>query len=527
MALALAPAAVAQCAELNGSGGTLQDQSLPNEYCFGFKAKSRMTVHGFELFTQSTDTTPRRMTCALYRQASAAPPTPSTTPAATGTMLVGTEPGFYMVALDTPVTVQAEQSFWISQHDSSTIRAAGLTSGTAPAVPTFYRRPAGSGGWLTSSRIKFPSWRVHCTPISPPCLLYYKFDRGLGDVAVNYGTETVASKIIRGSKGPQDPWVSPGQYGGAMLRGARADSVDEFAACDTGFRAGLRGDLTVHWWMKERHAPSSTNPAYVFDGMSGFRCFSGGATAKGNLRIRGINGKDEILMPSVGESIQVRARAFSGVCVGCVVRTTAGVTLAQWYVDGTAHGSPIVLSAPPAVPADTKSLKIGTSEVPGLSSVWDIDEFRLAGYAAPATLIREWCKRPTAEFGSFGTQCGIRLGSTGGVPFVGNTRYAHTIEATPAVNTNCLFVVGISRKSTAFDMGIAFPALAGCTWFAPFDLSLVIATGPDGAATIPGAVPKSATIAGLQVITQVLGFQGAGNVKPLQSNAVSHAIEMR
>jgi len=356
---------------------------------------------------------------------------------------------------------------------------------------------------------------------SQECLLYYKFDRGLTDnLAINYGSASLDSSLQKGSAGPTSPWVKPGKYGPAMLRGSSNTSSTNFAYCDTGHKAGFKGDLTLHWWMKERVAVG-TGLSYLFGGMGSFRCFTNGVAGT-SLWVRAFNATTvNIVMPTVGATIQTRARATGGVCVSCVVKTVSGTTTAQWYVDGNPHGSAQTLSQPPDVAASTSSYKIGKHTSNTSSSVYDIDEFRLCNFAATPAQIKQWCSAPTAASGAFGGACRIELGSTGGTPTVGNPSYAHTIKFNPPKNSPVLFVVGVT-PTLPFDMGIAFPALSGCKWYASFDVGLVL--NVNGQVTIPGGIPNNPIFAGIHVDTQVLhasltkGFD--------QSNAVSHVIEI-
>ena len=148
------------CGSVNGNGGTLNTQTLPNEYCYGYKATKAMTVVGFSLYTKKL-TGAGTMTCAFYGPTSAA--TPATSSTNTGTMTVGATAGWYTVKLARPVTVAAGQNFWVSQYDATNILAASLTSGSAPPLPTFWRRPpGGTTAWAVTGIIKFPAIRINC-----------------------------------------------------------------------------------------------------------------------------------------------------------------------------------------------------------------------------------------------------------------------------------------------------------------------------------------------------------------------------
>ena len=210
-------------------------------------------------------------------------------------------------------------------------------------------------------------------------LLYYKFDRGTGSDAVNYGTT-----------GTTTNWVSPGQYGPSMLSGSANNSGTDFSYCDTGWSTGFTGDFTMHWWMKESSAPG-TGLSYVFGGIGSFRCFTNGVAGT-TLWVRAYGAAtDNIILPTVGDDLQVRARAAGGVCVGLVVSTNAIATTAQWYIDGAAHGPAQTLTTTPTVGPGTSSFKIGRHTSNTSSSTYDFDEFRLCDYAATPAEIASWC----------------------------------------------------------------------------------------------------------------------------------------
>ena len=128
----------------------------------------------------------------------------------------------------------------------------------------------------------------------------------------------------------------------------------------------------------------------------------------------------------------------------------------------------------------------------------------------------------SAAAGVFGNTCGIKLSSIGGTPKLGNALYSHTIAATGATTTNCLFVLGV-KPLKPFNMGIALPPLSGCQWYVPFDVQALFPTAKNGTIVLPGGVPNVPGLAGLKIDTQVLGAQGS---RLLQSNAVSHVLEI-
>lgn len=153
------------CASLNANRGTFRTGTLPNEYAFGHTFTAPTVIVGFQLYTRTNTLPSASMTCALYRASPANPSAPDLLPVATGTMTVGNTVDFYSVLLNQPVTVNANENVWIAQYDSTNILAAGVTAGTTPTLPSYWRRPPGGGtAWATTGIITFPAWRILCAP---------------------------------------------------------------------------------------------------------------------------------------------------------------------------------------------------------------------------------------------------------------------------------------------------------------------------------------------------------------------------
>ncbi len=343
-----------------------------------------------------------------------------------------------------------------------------------------------------------------------PNNLYFQFDRGQEDVAVNYGKAVPGTMV---SAGMPSAWQSPGRYGRSMLAGSNNNSAAIYNYCDTSFKGPIHGGVTIAWWMGDSNPNTTATFSYLWGGIGSFRCFTGGAAGTG-LLFRG-NGAADI--PYTGD-IQAAAKARGGVHVAVAV-DAVGLT-AQWYINGAAAGA--AQAIPNAIAtAASGSFKIGKHTSDSSSSRYHLDEFRLENRCATAAEIKAWSQSASAGYGPLGNQCGIALGALGGTPTVGNSNYSHTISAATAATTSCLFVVGVI-PTPSFDMGIAFPSLAGCRWYPSFNVQLGL-TAPGGSIIIGGGVPNNPGLAGLHLTTQVIGVQG-GTI--LQSNAIDHAIQI-
>ena len=145
------------CVAVNAGGGQLQGHQSNNEYCYRVDATSAMTVTGFRLFTQAAGNWPVIVPAGLYR--ADAQGDPEDLPAATGTMTVDVQPGFYEVTLNVPVAVQAGETFFVGS-DTGTILTSTLNAG-ANGVG-FWRRPPQHPDWSQSQVVDHPCYEVLC-----------------------------------------------------------------------------------------------------------------------------------------------------------------------------------------------------------------------------------------------------------------------------------------------------------------------------------------------------------------------------
>ncbi|MCA8955437.1 MAG: hypothetical protein KDC87_05150 [Planctomycetes bacterium] len=361
---------------------------------------------------------------------------------------------------------------------------------------------------------------VTASGASPGCIMYYKFDRGFGTEEINYegtsGGAPATGTMIKGTT-PASSWVGTRPGFGLAMQGSTPSNATSFNYCDTGWKGGITGEMTVAWWCKERQ-PAGTLANYLWGGFSGgFRCFTGGVAGAG-LYVRSTPG--DIILPATSNFTTLAQRA-QGVCVAVVVSNsaTAGVQ-AQWYLDGVASGSPITLTSF-AVATSTSNFTIGRHLSDSTASAFDIDEFKLCNYAATPLEIRQWCAATWAAWGSLGRPWGLWHGCVNGPPRLGNANYGLTIEGDP--NSLALLVLGF-KPIPPFDIGRWF-GQSRCLWYTGFDYQTLAVLNAQGELLLPLAIPNQQTLVGLSIDSQVLGRSPASTVVDI-SNMNSTKIEL-
>lgn len=149
------------CAAVNGSGGTLSNQTHPAEIAYDLTTNAPISVSGFEIFSASNTGAPVTVQAALYGVTGI---DPQTTPLATTTVTIGTSPGFYRGTFPAPVNI-AIGRFWIGiDHSASTSYLADLVAGAAGLG--YERATPGSGAWSRTPLIARSSLRALCS-LSP------------------------------------------------------------------------------------------------------------------------------------------------------------------------------------------------------------------------------------------------------------------------------------------------------------------------------------------------------------------------
>jgi hypothetical protein len=336
------------------------------------------------------------------------------------------------------------------------------------------------------------------------CDLYYKFDRGVGNKAVNYGTASVDSTITTSGTGATT-WAT-GKHGKGLAGTASTTAATNWV--DTGWNSTVTSSFSVSWWCKEQSAPGTLS--YLFSGKGSFRCFTSGVAGK-ELWVRAWGGVD-ITLPTSGADFQTRAKAAKGVNVAVVVNKATNKV--QWYIDGVAHGPAQTITAAVAIPAG--NFRIGKHSSDTFSWCYHTDEFRFCSRAATAAEVKAWHTAPAPGWGTLGKDCGIKH-TANGLPKAGYPLYR--LDFSGPASFRYLFVAG-AVPNAGFDMGVVFPSLKGCNWYAQFQIEIMGATRNG---KVQFLVPIPANAAGFGLETQMLGIDGSN--KMIQSNALSTKVE--
>jgi hypothetical protein len=341
--------------------------------------------------------------------------------------------------------------------------------------------------------------RTTTSQIEPAPICYYKFDRGAGDVAINYaGVVGGARGLANLSRPSGSPWTG-GRFGDSALRAG--------SRCDTGWFGDLGGRFTVSFFMRGNGAPSTASSVFT---LGNFTCFTGGPAGTG-MRCSGWGGNPLDLT----DNIQARA-AQGWVHVALVVDESADQ--AQWYVDGALRSTiALAQQAEVRVPASATALQLGSSGAQ--TSVYDLDEFRLTSNAASATVIAAWATDSPGVGVAFSAACGANLRHSG-TPALGGS-FAYRVEAA-AGSMVALYLSAVANAP--LDLGALAPPLAGCAWYSDTSSPMLVFPVPQaGVATLNIPVPNDQQLRGLELFAQAVAVPA--NLALSATNA--HVISLR
>jgi|GEM_PF-976230 len=143
---------VPTCAQMNPSGGQLNQTTSSDEYVYRVGVANSSTLTSFDLFTRSTGgtvTVPARIYAPVGN-------TPGASPIATTTITIGPSAGFYTATFNPPVTVGTSFYIGVDNTPQNTL----LSDMPVGTVNLGYKR-TGNGAW--SFAIMRPAWTVQCT----------------------------------------------------------------------------------------------------------------------------------------------------------------------------------------------------------------------------------------------------------------------------------------------------------------------------------------------------------------------------
>jgi hypothetical protein len=335
-------------------------------------------------------------------------------------------------------------------------------------------------------------------------LLYYKFDRGSGSLALNHAGFDGAPRNGRIFTNAANGFT-PG-WSASALRGSTPGGEQGY--CDTGWRGSLHGSMTIAWAMRERAPQGPTQPR-----LFGRGAFSCAMNAQGQLRCSGWGGP-EILTTLAN----VRGRAASTwVHVALVIDDSARAT---FWIDGVPEPA-IPIRLPASLSASAEGFAIGRLDATADPSNYDIDDFRLGNAAADPVVIGRWSRAPTATALAFGRSCGAALWSNGRPTLGGTVQLG--VEGPPGASFALALGVTQSLGGMALpiDLGLVFPTLAGCPWFSDIADSLGGTLGQDGLARRSLTIPQNPSLAGASLYTQVLAVDRAGAVAASNAHVLS------
>ncbi|MEE2888576.1 MAG: M36 family metallopeptidase, partial [Planctomycetota bacterium] len=145
------------CVSNNSTGGTLTNTTAANEYAYQVINSTARTVTGFEVYSDATGSSPVTVQTAIYADTGSG--MPSTSPLASGTITIGTTPGFYRSNIS--VSVPAGNFYVSVDHSAATTYLANVSSG-ASGIAFWRRPPMGSGAFARSGLVSRSSFRVLC-----------------------------------------------------------------------------------------------------------------------------------------------------------------------------------------------------------------------------------------------------------------------------------------------------------------------------------------------------------------------------
>lgn len=357
------------------------------------------------------------------------------------------------------------------------------------------------GNPINNARMQMKKIRT----IHLPQILYYKFTRAAGNMAVNFawpyaGAPTQGTMYTTGTSA----WA-PGRYGSGLSGGDTAGTTRSY--CTTGWNGELHGSMTVAWWMKQRGAIGK-NKSIFFTGTSGLSCYTGG-TAGNSLRLEGYASGAAALQFKV-DIQSIAAKQW----IHITLRIDEPTKTATLFVMGKAVQSIPVPGLGgvhiPINPLARGTLVIGAGVG---ANIYDLDEFRFFGYPETSSNILTWPAKPLAAATPYAEHGDFLMTQNHNPPTLGNSAYE-------------LWAVGPPLTATGIVLGAAQNPpfnILGHNWYNLPIVILIGATDSAGRLKQPLPIPNFLSLKGVTLHDQA--FMVTNKLKLLISNAQATALE--
>jgi Concanavalin A-like lectin/glucanases superfamily len=372
------------------------------------------------------------------------------------------------------------QALFEKQIRGSTVAIAQVDSNGKPVVnPRFFMLK-------TAAVLRLPT-------------MYYKFDRPIGDVALNFVNKFAGAppmgKLISTGKAP----LVSGWKGSALQGG----DAKKHNSCDSGWKGGVGENFTIAWYVKQRSA-LGTSVSRFFEIAGGLRCFTNGAAGKG-VRVTGWGSG----VPALQFNVDMRKPAATK-WVHLALVFYGSAKKVRLFVNG-APGPTLTISKTPMIPRTAATLIIGGQA--SAPNFYDIDEFRFAPFAAPNALVARWARAPRPATATYGTPSGCLMQTRNGPPAVGNGAFKLSILGPPK-----------SKFAMVFGSPIQPWPFAGGTWNIQFPAVLNLGTlGSTGRLELNLGIPNNSALRGVVVNAQT--FMSTPKNNGIVANVLAMAIE--
>ncbi|MGK0303113.1 MAG: hypothetical protein ACI89X_004001, partial [Planctomycetota bacterium] len=147
---------IGTCQEWNTFGGNLLNTTSPADYVYRVSQSGTGTVLDFDIYTHSTTGSPVTVPAYIYGNGGSLP---TSNPIATGTITVGTTPGFYTASFANPVPVNGVYFIALDSSNQDIV----LNDLAAGTYGLGYTRATPASGW--TFQLMRPSWHVRCTSL--------------------------------------------------------------------------------------------------------------------------------------------------------------------------------------------------------------------------------------------------------------------------------------------------------------------------------------------------------------------------